>query len=336
MSREHKIVMTLLILAVGLGTAFCFRKPTPAGSAALPGLQEEERINQKLADLKTRPLLPGIDLKEPSDLFAQQTRDHLAGELAALKPLRPDSRLGYQTPPIGVLADQGRTDSLRMSSREPARLRDQLRDQNPIHPAKSSQTAATVQYGGESFHIVQPGETLSGIAQKRLGAASRFQEIYDANQDVLSGPNHLRPGMKLKLPLSEPAVPLPSDPPELREAEGVPPPRISLQPETKNPASRSASPKGRTSTGRQGEGAEWTILEEKTDLSRTSPAKQVMPTNAEAGKLTDNRPESSSGRRKLFVPAGRTPFLQRGYVPEDNPFDRTANQYQGSFEDGYR
>lgn len=49
-------------------------------------------------------------------------------------------------------------------------------------------------------YIVQPGDTLSGIAQKTLGSHSRYQEIFAANQDQLSSPDDLRLGQSLRIP----------------------------------------------------------------------------------------------------------------------------------------
>lgn len=47
---------------------------------------------------------------------------------------------------------------------------------------------------------VKPGDTLSELASKHLGTASRWQELLDANKDQLDSPQGLRVGMKLKLP----------------------------------------------------------------------------------------------------------------------------------------
>lgn len=47
---------------------------------------------------------------------------------------------------------------------------------------------------------VQSGDTLSELASKHLGTATRWQELLEANKDQLDGPQGLRVGMKLKLP----------------------------------------------------------------------------------------------------------------------------------------
>jgi nucleoid-associated protein YgaU len=50
------------------------------------------------------------------------------------------------------------------------------------------------------YHTVQPGETLSGIAQHYYGSAVKWWKILAANHDILSNPNKIRPGMRLVIP----------------------------------------------------------------------------------------------------------------------------------------
>jgi nucleoid-associated protein YgaU len=49
-------------------------------------------------------------------------------------------------------------------------------------------------------HTVVPGDTLSKIAQKYYGDASLYPQIFQANRDVLSDPNKISPGQKLRIP----------------------------------------------------------------------------------------------------------------------------------------
>jgi uncharacterized protein (DUF2235 family) len=49
-------------------------------------------------------------------------------------------------------------------------------------------------------HAVQPGDTLSRIAEQQLGDPRRYREIFDLNRDVLDSPHAITPGMKLYLP----------------------------------------------------------------------------------------------------------------------------------------
>ncbi len=47
---------------------------------------------------------------------------------------------------------------------------------------------------------VKSGDTLSGIAQKVTQGKLSYQQIFEANRDVLSDPNKIQPGQKLKIP----------------------------------------------------------------------------------------------------------------------------------------
>lgn len=49
-------------------------------------------------------------------------------------------------------------------------------------------------------HVVRHGETLSEIARTYLGAASHWEQIYEANRDVVTDPHWIRPGMELRIP----------------------------------------------------------------------------------------------------------------------------------------
>lgn len=51
-------------------------------------------------------------------------------------------------------------------------------------------------------YLVKPGDTLSGIAARCLGSSVRYQELFEANRDVLSSPNDLKIGMQLRIPTS--------------------------------------------------------------------------------------------------------------------------------------
>jgi len=53
---------------------------------------------------------------------------------------------------------------------------------------------------------VKSGDTLSGIAKKIAGGNLTYQQIFEANRDILSDPNKIQPGQKLKIPnFSQPA-----------------------------------------------------------------------------------------------------------------------------------
>jgi nucleoid-associated protein YgaU len=52
----------------------------------------------------------------------------------------------------------------------------------------------------QKFHIVRKRETLSDVARQYYGSPAKWQKIYNANRNVVSNPNAVRPGTKLIIP----------------------------------------------------------------------------------------------------------------------------------------
>ena len=49
----------------------------------------------------------------------------------------------------------------------------------------------TVASAAPATHTVVAGDSLSSLAQRYLGSADRWKEIYEANRDVISDPNSI-------------------------------------------------------------------------------------------------------------------------------------------------
>ncbi|MEF9671761.1 LysM peptidoglycan-binding domain-containing protein [Pseudomonas sp. PCH446] len=50
------------------------------------------------------------------------------------------------------------------------------------------------------IYTVQPGDTLSKIAERELHDAGRWPEIAEANRATLPDPDKIKPGQQLKIP----------------------------------------------------------------------------------------------------------------------------------------
>lgn len=50
------------------------------------------------------------------------------------------------------------------------------------------------------FHTVAKGDTLSAIAKKYLGDPNKYQAIFEANKPMLTHPDKIYPGQKLRIP----------------------------------------------------------------------------------------------------------------------------------------
>ena len=53
---------------------------------------------------------------------------------------------------------------------------------------------------GDRTYTVKSGDTLSKIAKETLGNANAYMDIFNANKDVLSDPDQIKPGQVLKIP----------------------------------------------------------------------------------------------------------------------------------------
>jgi LysM repeat protein len=65
----------------------------------------------------------------------------------------------------------------------------------PAAPPAASQKPAE-----ETIYEVKPGDTLGAIAQRFYGKASFYPKIFEANRDILSNPDLIKVGQKLKIP----------------------------------------------------------------------------------------------------------------------------------------
>ena len=54
----------------------------------------------------------------------------------------------------------------------------------------------------EIYEIVS-GDTLGGIAKRYYGNASKYTKIFEANKDIISDPNKIYPGQKIRIPLKD-------------------------------------------------------------------------------------------------------------------------------------
>jgi nucleoid-associated protein YgaU len=78
-----------------------------------------------------------------------------------------------------------------------------LWDKIKEHPGWENEVVADIQATKSDVHgyyTVQSGDTLSAISKKLLGAANRYNEIFNANKDQLSDPDKIKVGQKLVIP----------------------------------------------------------------------------------------------------------------------------------------
>ena len=56
------------------------------------------------------------------------------------------------------------------------------------------------EWDSTQWHVVKKGESLWKIAEQYYGDGSLYKKIFEANQDILSNPNLIKVGQKLRIP----------------------------------------------------------------------------------------------------------------------------------------
>jgi nucleoid-associated protein YgaU len=63
-----------------------------------------------------------------------------------------------------------------------------------------AQTADAAAPAAAKVHVVEKGDTLGAIAKKYYGKAGAYMKIFEANKDILTDPDKIKPGQKLRIP----------------------------------------------------------------------------------------------------------------------------------------
>ncbi len=71
---------------------------------------------------------------------------------------------------------------------------------SPAASAPGAPAAGPAPAAEERFHVVEKGDTLSGLALKYYGKAGLYMKIFEANRDILKDPNLIKIGQKLRIP----------------------------------------------------------------------------------------------------------------------------------------
>lgn len=71
-----------------------------------------------------------------------------------------------------------------------------------VSSVDSSGVSAPEQTAKVEFYVIEKGDTLSGIAKKYLGSASKYPEIFEANREVIKDPDLIYPGQTIRIPLA--------------------------------------------------------------------------------------------------------------------------------------
>lgn len=128
-------------------------------------------------------------------------------EFARTLPGRP-FRSGIEQTDLLEVVERERNENNRLKSRiarlerENQELRSRLSEISSTPSRSRTGTVAESRPAGTepAVYEVRPGDTLSSIARSVLGSSARWEEIFQANRDLLRSPNDLRVGQELRIP----------------------------------------------------------------------------------------------------------------------------------------
>lgn len=150
-----------------------------------------------LAGLETNTSQPEIrqnDVQSPNALNA-----------LIVQAMREGQSDAYVDTLINEAVGQGRVDapaSLVTSSGEvdTATLLDSLVQQSMSAQSAPAAAPVVTAQEGELTYVVQPGDSLAGIALRHFGTTTAHGIIFSANRDILPTPAAIKPGMTLRIP----------------------------------------------------------------------------------------------------------------------------------------
>lgn len=299
MQRDLKIGISLCLLMFGVVGALMFRREQPAVKAQGLQVKTARQLDQRIAQRARMPYMTGEIESDEAEADASKKQD--GAHSVHLQPSLHTE--GDDEPVAAPLAGIGQQTTRRTAGNGSRNLND---------PASPRVVAEGI-VAGPQTHAIQSGDTLSSLAEKYLGSQKRFQEIFDANRDLLTSPDRLPEGVVITIP--SPA----------KEAR-----RVAEQPRVANPISQPGNQGSRELSdirpispgGVQGR----TVAEEiglpnsvsvsgTADTEGTTPMTTSVVSSGDVGQSSQNPDESQAqetkageATKKRYFSAGRLPF----------------------------
>ena len=105
-----------------------------------------------------------------------------------------------------IVTLEGQADSLDVKNQIMAEFNKLVSTENTLNrirvqePQAAPSAPAAPKTGEETIYVVQKGDTLGALAQRFYGKASLYPKIFEANRDILSNPDLIKVGQKLRIP----------------------------------------------------------------------------------------------------------------------------------------
>ena len=137
-------------------------------------------------------------------IFGKSFSQKVQEAVAALGGSIPGVRSLKATVDGKVVTLEGEADTMEAKGRVMTEFNKLVNTENTINRVRVKEAPATKpvppQAGEVTTYIVQSGDTLSALAQRFYGKASLYPKIFEANRDILTDPNKIKPGQVLRIP----------------------------------------------------------------------------------------------------------------------------------------
>ena len=191
MHQGAKIALASGIVLSGLVGAALFRKsPSPT----TPNKSPETPFD--------RPMVPLAAEDSPAAAQLLGRIDPVSRNPVSRDPARPAGAPAASASGRTALAAPNDRLGQRPSAAASERLLPRKEEFSSDAQPDERESAGPTPRGGR-LHQVRDGDTLSSLARHYLGSSKRFLEIYEANRELLSNPDLLPIGARLKIPPAE-------------------------------------------------------------------------------------------------------------------------------------
>lgn len=192
MHPDKKVGLALGILLIGVVASLFHRNDAPDPDREAPSLAHPTDLDNRIRHQRHTPYLPN---NEPPTPEVARVAEGLVPEVAPEIPGQSRPLSSSPVPePVRPNVPRERVVPVPAPGSDIAGL-----DSTLTKPSAAGRNEKT----NLGTHEVVAGETLSSISLKYLGTNRRFMDVYEANRDVLRGPNDLVVGMKLKIPAKD-------------------------------------------------------------------------------------------------------------------------------------
>ena len=216
MSRGRKLLIVAVVLAVGVGLAWPFRK-SASDKRAVPVAQSAAVALPAAPAARVAP--PSAQLGAPAPVQLGAPAPHVVAKMASTQEGEANRQTGFDlanhpalsttltaspaprnvspvTPPVPPKVQTPPVDY------RPAQVQTYAGDARPAYTISADEltTHAREKTPTEVRHVVQNSDTLEKLAKRYLGSEDRALEIFDLNRDVLDNPHLLPIDAELRIP----------------------------------------------------------------------------------------------------------------------------------------